>query len=418
MRPAVIRWATCPCRPTTIWNPAIFPVSTYADRKCSSIRASRSASKPAAAGFGVRSIGGGLGTRPPPSPSQPGGTLRQPGESARVGGRGRCGRGRPGPGGSRRRRSRRPAAALATAAPCFDPISSTSQPPARDGRRRPATITPMSSSPSAPANNAVGRFPFGDRRRRRRASRSRCTAGSTRSRRRRHRQAARRTTSRGATRTLRPARPRPARFARATSSASALASVIHTVVPSSGSSNASDRPIAPRSGPEVGDRAGRADGRASSIATPATSSVSGRGISTRWSIASSMWRKLHCPSTYCSGSPAANRASIASRWATIRSVGRSSRIDVELVGVRGRLPPPRTAIGPAPDRRPSRSSPPTALATCHRRVSRPGRRALGEQPRPLLGGERVDHHLQIAGEDRRQAVHVNPMRWSVTRFSL
>ena len=58
----------------------------------------------------------------------------------------------------------------------------------------------------------------------------------------------------------------PARLARATSSASALLSVIHTVVPSTGSSAASDSPITPDPVPrsttvrEVAERAGLVDG--------------------------------------------------------------------------------------------------------------------------------------------------------------
>ena len=53
----------------------------------------------------------------------------------------------------------------------------------------------------------------------------------------------------------------------------------------------------------------------------------GPGISTRWSTIRSRPRKLHEPSTYCSGSPASRRATIASRWACARSFGPCAAIE-------------------------------------------------------------------------------------------
>ena len=122
-----------------------------------------------------------------------------------------------------------------------------------------------------------------------------------------------------------PAGPSPAMFARATSSASLLTSVIHTVVPTRGSSYASARPIAPDPVPRSATTRVGPTPDAFSSATSATSSVSGRGISTRRSTASVMRRNVHSPSTYCSGSPRRRRASIASRWLTMRTVAGSSR---------------------------------------------------------------------------------------------
>ena len=103
-------------------------------------------------------------------------------------------------------------------------------------------------------------------------------------------------------------------------------SVIHTVVPVErqlGGERQADRT---RPGAEVGERTrAPARPRASSIATSATSSVSGRGISTRRSTARSSRRNAQRPSTYCSGSPRGSGRPCASRWATIRSVAGSSR---------------------------------------------------------------------------------------------
>ena len=97
--------------------------------------------------------------------------------------------------------------------------------------------------------------------RRDRAIPPRRTADWPRSRRTDRLPATRRTTTPAAIRTLRAARPMPARLARATSSASGLTSVSQTVVPSSGSSAASDSPIAPEPVPRSATRPGAGTAR-------------------------------------------------------------------------------------------------------------------------------------------------------------
>ena len=63
----------------------------------------------------------------------------------------------------------------------------------------------------------------------------------------------------------------------------------------------------------------------SASAAPATVSVSGRGMSTRRSTSRSSERKPHTPSTYCRGSPASRRASMASKNPTARRPAGRSR---------------------------------------------------------------------------------------------
>ena len=125
--------------------------------------------------------------------------------------------------------------------------------------------------------------------------------------------------------TFRAGRPIPARFARATARASGEMSVIQIDVLSIGSSVASDRPIAPEPVPRSITVRAPSTALANSMATPATSSVSGRGISTRSSTKRSRCRNAHRPRTYCSGSPVRYRPTMASRCATMRSVTSSSR---------------------------------------------------------------------------------------------
>ena len=248
-----------------------------------------------------------------------------------AGGRRRCGRGRRRSGSMRRRRSRPAArrAASATAAPWPVPISSTSQPPGATtgGARRRCART--SSRPSAPANSATcgsQSRTIGSTAGRRR----RCTAGW----RRRRRAAAQRVGQRVEPRAVGEAHrwPRHARCRRGwpgrRRARRPTASVSHTSSRRRGpSSVASDSPIAPLPVPRSAqrDRARQRDEPAA-IAASATSSVSGRGISTRRSTIRSRWRNDQWPSTYCSGSPRASRASIASRWATTaRSPARRAR---------------------------------------------------------------------------------------------
>ena len=72
-------------------------------------------------------------------------------------------------------------------------------------------------------------------------------------------------------------------------------------------------PIAPEPVPRSATVTGEPHVLASAIAVSATSSVSGRGISTRESTARSSRRKPHRPSTYCNGSPVRSRSSMESR---------------------------------------------------------------------------------------------------------
>ncbi|CAB4703483.1 unannotated protein [freshwater metagenome] len=126
-------------------------------------------------------------------------------------------------------------------------------------------------------------------------------------------------------RTFAAALPSPAALARATSSASPDTSVPHTSVPSMESSAAQARAIAPEPVPRSTTTRRGVTARAASIANSASSSVSGRGMSTRGSTISSTVRNAHDPSTYCRGSPERLRATIASTRATVRSVTGSSR---------------------------------------------------------------------------------------------
>ena len=146
-----------------------------------------------------------------------------------------------------RRRNPPSAAARRRASPCRQPISSTSHPPAPATAARRRRSSRRASRPSAPANNASVRLPLAHRSARPPDRHRRCTAGSPppRATRRAARSGSASNHEPSAKRTFADRRPDPAALARATSSASADTSVSHTVVPSSGSSPASDNPIAP-----------------------------------------------------------------------------------------------------------------------------------------------------------------------------
>src|SRR4051794_37344433 len=203
-----------------------------------------------------------------------------------------------------------------------------------------------------------------------------------------------------AIRTFAAGRPIPAALALATSSASADRSVIHTVTPSAGSSIASDRPIAPLPVPRSAHRIGSSIDRARCRATSTTSSVSGRGISTRRSTIKSRCRKPHRPSTYCNGSPLPRRANIESRWATPRWLADSSSAS-----------------------RNSSASRPDATSHIQRACGRPTRSDVsvhswrqltvwsliaGELACPFVGCERVDDVVEIAGQHFLQSIDGEP----------
>ena len=174
--------------------------------------------------------------------------------------------------------------------------------------------------PGRPAHQRAARLPVDDLGRQRRPRRRRRTAGSTRPRaaRRAARPAARRTTTRRdadrAAGVPAPGDVRPRDRERVVAHVGGP----HLGVGQLARERERDRT---RAGAEVGDRvvrrARRPTGRSrptrspsrttSSIASCATTSVSGRGISTRGSTSRSSPQKLHAPSTYCSGSPAARR---------------------------------------------------------------------------------------------------------------
>ncbi len=211
-----------------------------------------------------------------------------------------------------------------------------------------------------------------------------------------------------------PAGPSPAMLARATSSASSLTSVIHTVVPTVGSSYANARPIAPDPVPRSAITRVGPTSDAFSSAASATSSVSGRGIRTRRSTASVMRRNAHSPSTYCNGSPSRSRASIASRWLTMRTVAGSSR--------RARNSSPSTdpeatshshrawARSPIASAVSAHSSRHETVAFAHA----PSARSRARSSAARASTTTCRSPARIAA--RRYTV--KPMRWSVTRFSL
>ena len=214
-------------------------------------------------------------------------------------------------------------------------------------------------------------------------------------------------------RTLTPAGPIPARFALATSSASALTSVIHTAVPFGGSSWASDSPIAPDPVPRSATTRVGPTADAFSIATPATSSVSGRGISTRRStarvIATETPLPEHVLQRLAAAEPGEHRVEVR-HHPNRRGFVEPAEELVTVDGAGGHFAQPprlrpiadgRGRLGPqlAPADRPAGHLAAGRLAAGHLAQS-PSARSR----RPLLGGQRVDDHLEVAGEDRRQPV--------------
>ena len=92
------------------------------------------------------------------------------------------------------------------------------------------------------------------------------------------------------------------------------------VTPSIGSSSASARPIAPEPVPRSATMTGRRH-RAGQLDGDAGHHLGLRPWDQdRRSTSRSRWRKPHRPSTYCERLAGSYRASIASRWATMRSV--------------------------------------------------------------------------------------------------
>ena len=385
------RWATCPCRPTTIWNPAIFPVSTYADRKCSSIRANRSGVE-----AGSRGVRGQIHRR------RLGNRVPHRARVSLVGGRRRCGRDPPGPGGSRHRRSQcscrsdRDRGTLVRPDLEHEPAAVP-----QATRERPTTITSMSSRPSSPANNASD------------GSQS-VTAAST---------SAKPTSMYGGFDTItskvdigrqrvepgaagRRGRCGPPGRGRRGSPGrrrgrSELASVIQTVVPSSGSSNAIDSPIAPDPVPRSATVRGRAErlvpsrsplrrrvrSRAGGSAPAGRSPARCGGSSTGRGRTAAVHRSPTGRASHRGGRPSGRS-------------GSSPSIDAKSSAFVGRRRRPRTTIARVPDRRPS------TVVSAHSSRQFTGRSSVVEpsapsasRPRPLLGGQCVDHDLQIAGED-------------------
>ena len=213
-------------------------------------------------------------------------------------------------------------------------------------------------------------------------------------------------------------RPAPARFARATTSASSLTSVAHTSASGSSAASASaSAPVpVPRSAtakavaaPAQGSGGPRrAPSRStSSIASSAVVSVSGRGIRTRGSTSRSRPRNDHEPSTYCSGSPAIRRSTMAvdaRRRDLRRELG---AVHEELAGVEpGRLldDPPRLRLG-----RDDAGLGQGALGEVEQIA--PGRHAADSPsscPATLRGGELVDDLVELPGEDLVEGVHGQP----------
>ena len=220
----------------------------------SSIRASRPASKPAAAGFGVRSIGGDY----EPARARPE-SARPLAPSARAAGDGDAVVAGEVLADLDVGEATRPSGAIATAAPWFEPISSTSQPPCRSRRGAPDDeLVGCRRGRPPPANNAsAGSQSVTD------ASTSTeptsmyggfdtitskdTSAGNASNQ------------EPWAMRTLRPARPRPARLARATSSALATGVGDPDRRAVEREFERHRQPDRPGSRPEIGDGARRAE---------------------------------------------------------------------------------------------------------------------------------------------------------------
>ena len=192
----------------------------------------------------------------------------------------------------------------------------------------------------------------------------------------------------------------PARLAPATSRASRLASVSHTVTPSSGSSSASASPMAPEPVPRSATVSGRAQcprqldrPRRRRPPSPAAGSAPGDRRRGRGGGSSSGRARR----------PAARR----------RSTGRASR--------RGGRPCAGVAGSSSTSSRPPARSAPLASShsqraagspTCVRRLgeysSPPLSHRLGELARSLVGGEGGDDVVEVAGQHVGEAVHREP----------
>ena len=148
------------------------------------------------------------------------------------------------------------------------------------------------------------------------------------------------------------------------------------------SSSASARAMAPEPVPRSAITRGSGCPAASSRATSTTSSVSGRGISTRRSTSRSSRRKAQCPSTYWSGSPARRRATMASSRATARCVAGSSSPSTHSA--------PSRPLASWHSQRASPSSPSSSAARGEEPAPRWSRRfGSGELAGPLVGHQRA-----------------------------
>ena len=215
--------------------------------------------------------------------------------------------------------------------------------------------------------------------------------------------------------------PAPAAFARATSSASADASVIHTVAWPGGSSSSTARPIAPDPVPRSTTVAPGPAPRTAAVTMSTTSSVSGRGMSTRASTIRSRRRKPHRPSTYCSGSPARRRRSIDSICLPARSGTHSPAAARSSAASK---PPAVSQTQRASFRSPS-SAATCAVISAH--VMFPSSRLpvlpTGQPPSASCLARRSAASASTTGSRSPASAacnwySVNPMRWSVIRFSL
>ena len=146
----------------------------------------------------------------------------------------------------------------------------------------------------------------------------------------------------------------------------------------------------PRSTMTSGDPGDRARPRTTARATSTSCSVSGRGIRTRRSTSRSSSRKAQWPSTYCSGSPAPRRSTIASSRATARSVAGSSN--------------PRAHSAPSSPLASWHSQRASVPSPTRSAVSNSSSRQVGhgvgarELASPLVGHQRLDHLVQVARE--------------------
>ena len=172
--------------------------------------------------------------------------------------------------------------------------------------------------------------------------------------------------------------------------------------------------------------AARLDAPSSSRATSTTCSVSGRGSRTRRSTRTSRVRNDHVPSTYCSGSPASRRSTMAGRRPTVAGDTASSR------------PPARSrwlmpgGMGHDPSRLRLRARVGDASRVAERR-SRTRRRRADDGAGRLSRGAAAPSSIwrsrssassastsssSSPSSTRSSLCRVSLIRWSVTRFSL